>query len=150
MKTVVIQFKHVIAATITMLRVYFKGKIATSNKVKILAYGTNYVGNEKDEDPGLHAEHDVLGKLAPLKYKRRPENINLLVVRLSKKNKIQSSKPCHNCIYLMKIIPEKKGYKLQNIYYSDGEGNLVKTTLDILEKEDHHYSRFYRRKWTSS
>lgn len=45
----------------------------------------------------------------------------------------------------MKIIPEKKGYKLQNIYYSDGEGNLVKTTLDILQKEEQHYSRFYRR-----
>lgn len=132
-------------AIIITLHVYFKGKIATSNKVKILAYGTNYVGNEKDEDPGLHAEQDVLGKLAPLKYKRRLENINLLVVRLSKKNKIQSSKPCHNCIHWMKIIPEKKGYKLQNIYYSDGEGNLVRTTLDILQKEEQHYSRFYRR-----
>lgn len=103
------------------------------------------MGNEKDEDPGLHAERDVLGKLAPLKYKKKLEIINLLVVRLSKKNKIQSSKPCNNCIHWMKVIPEKKGYKLQNVYYSDGEGNLVKTTLDILQQEEQHYSRFYRR-----
>ena len=132
--------------TIITLPVYFKGKIATSNKVKILAYGTNYVGNEKVDDPGLHAERDVLGKLVSLKYKRRPECIDLLVVRLSKTNKIQSSKPCNNCIHWMKRIPEKKGYKLQNIYYSDGEGNLVRTTLDILENEEQHISRFYRRK----
>jgi hypothetical protein len=111
-----------------------------------LAYGTNYVGNEKENEPGLHAECDVLGKLAPLKYKKKLELVNLLVIRLSKTNKIQSSKPCINCINQMKTIPKNKGYKLQNIYYSDGEGNLIKTTLDILEKEEPHYSRFYKRK----
>ena len=140
--------KHATAAIIITLHVYFKGKIATSKKVKILAYGTNYVGNEKEDDPGLHAERDVLGKLVPLKYKKRLESINLLVVRLSKKNKVQSSKPCNNCIYWMRQIPEKKGYKIQNIYYSDGEGNIVRTTLNVLENEEQHYSRFYRRHFT--
>jgi hypothetical protein len=111
-----------------------------------LSYGTNYVGNERGDDPGLHAECDVLGKLIPLKYKRKLEPINLLVIRLSKTNKIQSSKPCNNCIKNMKVIPEKKGYKLQYIYYSDGEGNVIKTTLDILEKEEPHYSRYYKHK----
>jgi len=133
-------------ATTIMLHVYFKGKIATSNKVKVLAYGTNYVGNEKENEPGLHAECDVLGKLLPLKYKKKLELVNLLVIRLSKTNKIQSSKPCINCINQMKTIPKNKGYKIQNIYYSDGEGNIIKTTLDILENEEPHYSRFYKRK----
>lgn len=128
------------------MHVSSKGKIATSNKVKILAYGTNYIGNEEGSDPGIHAECDVLGKLTPLKYKKKLEPINLLVIRLSKTNKIQSSKPCKNCIQSMKTMPIKKGYKLQNIYYSDGQDNLIRTTLDILEKEEPHYSRYYKRR----
>lgn len=147
---VIILLRRATVEITTMQHVSFKGKIATSNKIKIIAYGANYIGDEKGNDPGLHAEQDVLEKLAPLKYKKKLENIHLLVVRLSKTNKIQSSKPCNNCIRWMKIIPEKKGYKLQNIYYSDGDGNLVRTTLDILENEEQHVSRFYRRKVHSS
>ena len=44
----------------------------------------------------------------------------------------------------MEIIPEKKGYKLQNIYYSDDKGNIIKTSLNILKNEKQHYSRYYR------
>ena len=69
----------------------------------------------------------------------------MLVIRLSKKNNLQSSKPCVNCINTMKILPPKKGYIIQYIYYSDSEGNIIKTTLDNLELEEKHYSRFYRR-----
>jgi hypothetical protein len=126
--------------------VYLKGKIATSNKVNIIAYGRNYVGDEKGDEPGLHAECDVLGKLIPLKNKKKLENINLLVIRLSKTNKLQSSRPCINCIKNMKTISQRKGYKIQNIYYSDNDENIIKTTLETLEKEEPHFSRFYRNK----
>ena len=44
----------------------------------------------------------------------------------------------------METIPDKKGYKIQNIYYSDNDGNIIKTTLNSLKNEEHHYSRFYR------
>jgi hypothetical protein len=44
----------------------------------------------------------------------------------------------------METIPERKGYKLQNIYYSDDKGNINKTSLNILKNEEHHYSRYYR------
>jgi hypothetical protein len=84
--------------------------------------------------------------LPSLKYKKKLEPINLLVIRLSKTNKLQSSKPCNNCINAMKTIPIKKGYKIQKIYYSDGQDNMVITTLNILEKEQPHYSRYYKRK----
>ena len=94
--------------------------------------------------PGIHAEHNALTKLKPLKIKKNLEPISILVIRVSKTNKIQSSKPCNNCIKKMESIPDKKGYKIQNIYYSDNDGNIVKTTLNKLKNEEQHYSKFYR------
>jgi hypothetical protein len=44
--------------------------------------------------------------------------------------------------------PPKKGYKIKNIYYSDSFGNIVKTSLNSLEKEERHYSRFYKNQKT--
>jgi len=114
-------------------------------KARILSYGVNKMGDSEGIQPGIHAEHDAIRKLVPLKKKKRLVNINILVIRLSGKNKLQSSKPCINCINVMKILPEKLGYKIQNVYYSDNNGNIVKTNLRTLESEDKHYSKYYRR-----
>jgi len=130
---------------IIILRVFFKGKNATMKTARVLSFGTNMMGDSDGNEAGVHAEHDALKKLKPLKIKKNLESINLLVIRLSKKNKIQSSKPCNNCINLINLIPEKKGYKIKNIYYSDHEGNIVKTTLHNLQNEEQHYSRYYRK-----
>ena len=46
----------------------------------------------------------------------------------------------------MQKIPGKKGYKIENIYYSDENGNIIKTNLKKLESEDKHYSKYFRRK----
>ncbi len=104
------------------------------------------MGDSDGSTPGIHAECDAISKLIPLKPKKHLEHINILVIRISTKNKIQSSKPCSNCIETMIKMPPKKGYKIQNIYYSDGFGNIIKTTLNSLEKEERHYSKFYRNK----
>ena len=45
----------------------------------------------------------------------------------------------------MNDIPCKKGYKIQNIYYSDSDGNIIKTNLSDLMNAEQHYSRYYRR-----
>lgn len=124
----------------------FEGKNAALDKVRILHFGANMMGDIDGTTPGIHAEHNALSKLKPIKYKKRLEQINILVIRLSKTNKIQSSKPCNNCIKIMEIIPEKKGYKLQNIYYSDDKGNIIKTSLNTLKNEEKHYSRYYKHK----
>jgi hypothetical protein len=113
-------------------------------KVRILSFGTNMMGDSDGNEAGIHAEHNALTKLKPLQFKKNLEPINLLVIRLSKTNKIQSSKPCSNCIKIIDCIPEKKGYKIKNIYYSDNEGNIVKTTLNNLKNEEQHYTRYYR------
>jgi cytidine deaminase len=136
---------HVSAERIITCRVFYKGN-GDMKKVRILSFGVNQMGDSDGIIPGIHAEQDALDKLIPLRKKKKLEPINLLVIRLSTKNKLQSSKPCSTCIEKMRIFPPKKGYKIHYIYYSDGEGKIVKTTLSSLENEEKHYSRYYRQR----
>jgi len=114
------------------------------NKLTVLSFGFNQMGDEKYNKPGIHAEQDAVSKLTSLKDKKHPEIVNLIVIRLSSKNKLQISKPCNRCIKTMNNIPIKKGYKIKNIYYSDDKNNIVKTSLKKLEKEEHHYCKYDR------
>ena len=93
--------------------------------------------------PGIHAEEDAIRKLSPLKNKRLT-NINILVIRISGKNKLQSSKPCVNCIECMKQMPVRLGYSIKNVYYSNDNGEIVKSNINKLENDEKHYTRFYR------
>ena len=113
-------------------------------KVRVLSFGVNQMGNKNGNHPGVHAECDGLSKLIPRRHKKRLETINILVLRLSGKNKLQSSKPCINCIETMKSMPPKMGYIIKNIYYSDSNGNIIKTNLNSLDAEEKHYSRCSR------
>lgn len=137
-------YRRVCAAIIITCHAFYKGK-GDLKKVRILSFGVNQMGDSEGKKPGIHAECDAINKLMPLKNKKKLEPINLLVIRLSTKNKIQSSKPCNNCIETMKNLPPKRGYKIDNIYYSDENGNIVKTNLKKLDSEEKHFSRFYRR-----
>jgi hypothetical protein len=111
-------------------------------KKRILNYGINKMGNG---GPGIHAEYDAIKKLCPLRKRKRCRKVDLLVVRLSQKNKLQMSKPCYKCIETIKYLPNKLGYNIQNIYYSDESGNIVKSNLNALDNGEKHYSRFVKR-----
>ena len=50
--------------------------------------GINQLGDVDGKTPGIHAEHNALLKLKPLKLKKKLESINILVVRFSKKKYI--------------------------------------------------------------
>lgn len=128
------------------MRVCSKGKIANSKKIQVLGFGCNQMGDDEGLNPGIHAEQNAISKLVSIKNKKYLEDINILVIRLSKKNKLQSSKPCNNCIRYMKVVPSKKGYNIKYVYYSDSEENIIKTTINELEKEEQHYSRFFRKR----
>ena len=109
----------------------------------ILSIGINILGSDDENTSGIHAEYDALRKLPPLKYKKKMPSINLLVLRLSKTNKIQSSKPCYKCVTMLNTVPKQQGYSLRYIYYSDGNGHIVRSTLSTLEKEEKHHTRLY-------
>jgi hypothetical protein len=123
---------------------FYKGNFQ-QKKTNILSFGFNKIGDLKGNQAGIHAEHDAINKLKPLERKKKLETINLLVIRFSKYNKLQNSKPCANCIHIIKKLPEKKGYRIKNVYYSNNNGDIVKSNLFNLEKEELHYSKFYRR-----
>jgi len=141
-----LEFHLVCAEIIIMRRVFYKANKNVLKKANILSFGFNRMGDINGNEAGIHAEHDAINKLKPLEKKKKLEPINLLVIRFSKNNKIQNSKPCANCIQTMKTLPQKKGYRIKNIYYSNDYGEIVKSNIKILEKEELHYSRFYRQK----
>jgi hypothetical protein len=140
-----IKYHLACAEIIITWRVFYKGN-GDLKKARILSFGVNQMGDSDGKKPGIHAEYDALTKLMPIRRKKKLESINLLVVRLSTKNKIQSSKPCFNCIETMKKFPPKIGYKIDNVYYSDSNGDITKTNLKILDEEEKHYSHYFRRK----
>jgi len=113
-------------------------------KARILSYGVNKMGDSSGLYPGIHAEQDAIRKLLPLKRKKRLINVNILVIRISGKNKLQSSKPCNICIETMKKISPKLGYNIQNVFYSNNNGDIIKTTLTQLDNEEKHYGKYYR------
>ena len=136
---------HVCAEITIMHALFYKGKGGVLEKANVLSYGFNMMGDVSGNQPGIHAEHDAINGLKPLRRKKHLQNVNILVVRLSKNNRLQNSKPCANCIETMNILPEKKGYRIKNVYYSNENGEIVKSNLKILENEELHYSRFFRR-----
>lgn len=72
--------------------------------------------------------------------------MSLLVVRLSGKDKFNSSKPCVSCINHMNECCERKGYRITAIYYTDSDGSLVKTTLSKLNTDPcKHVTDYYRK-----
>ena len=124
------------------------GKILSNNtiilkKTNVMSYGVNYYGDLDGNIPGIHAEINAINKLP--KCNKKNTYINLIVLRLSKNNKIQNSKPCQNCIQKLSYLPNLKGYKIKHIYYSDNEENIVKCKLNDLQNESPHISKFYRR-----
>lgn len=122
---------------------FFKAKGELKN-FNILSYGVNVYADIDGKTPGIHAEHDAINKLPYMKSKKRLESVNLLVVRLSKTNKLQCSKPCHNCIKMLSTYPKIKGYNIRHIYYSNEHGGITRTTLNKLAHEQPHYSRYYK------
>lgn len=84
-------------------------------------------------------------RLPRLERKKKLCKINMLVLRFLKTGDLASSKPCANCIKNMSTEPLRKGYKIEDIYYSDYDGSIVKTSLGKLAMDDSvHVSGFYR------
>ena len=79
----------------------------------------------------IHAERNAINKLPNNKLKKIIK-INIIVIRVSSTGIIGMSKPCSKCVRDMSIFPNKKGYTIDKIYYSDENGNIIKTTLHKL------------------
>ena len=111
------------------------------NNADVLSYGVNIT-------TGIHAEHDAIRKLMPLKRNKKLVPIHLLVIRISGKNKLQSSKPCVSCIKVIHNLPKQLGYSIKHIYYSDNNGEIIKSNLSKLGKDEmpHLTTKQYKHK----
>lgn len=89
--------------------------------------GINKYNINKNNDT-IHAEVDCIQNLKISKekiLKKKLKKIDLFVFRTNPKgNKLMMAKPCSNCLdYIRKNI-QKKGYKLNRIYFTNEDGLL--------------------------
>jgi len=96
-------------------------------------------------DGSVHAEINAINNLIRHSAnKKHLIKIDLLVIRTSNTGKLGMSKPCLKCIIDLSNLPQKKGYILKNIYYSNSEGSIIKTNLkSLIESKDYHITRYY-------
>ena len=93
----------------------------------------------------IHAEANAIMKLIPRPRQRHLKKIDILVIRTSGNGKVGISKPCIKCLLDMSTLPQKKGYVIKNVLYSDYDGSIVTTTLKhLIHSDDHHVSRYYK------
>ena len=95
--------------------------------LKVLSHGQNHY--KHDNILSIHAEVAALNKL---KVSRNIKYIDLVVIRINKTGILCNSKPCSNCVKFMNTILIKRRYRISNIYYSDENSNIIKTTLSKL------------------
>ena len=78
---------------------------------------------------------------------KKLKKVDILVIRANKSGSIGTSKPCYHCILAMNISLPKKGYVVNDVYYSDRDGNIVATRLaSLLQEENPHLSTYYKQR----
>lgn len=110
-----------------------------------LSYGINTY-NIKYNNGSTHAEVNAINNLPPCPNNRNHlKKINIFIIRTSNTGKIGMSKPCIKCIYDMNILPQKKGYIIKNVSYSDSNGEIITTSLNkLISDENFHVSKYYK------
>jgi|TARA_B100001093_G_C26487632_1_gene867616 cytidine deaminase len=69
----------------------------------------------------LHAEVDAVNKL---KKSEKNKRVNMIVFRVNKQGDICMSKPCINCMKVIKKELKRKNYKCPIIYYTEQDGSI--------------------------
>lgn len=124
--------------------VFYRSGKSMFGKGNFLCYGENLRDHDTNFIPGDHAEINAIKKLRRRKISKKLIGIDLLVVRLNRSGKLSNSKPCGDCISKLKYLPYNVGYYINNIYYSDNNGNIIKTNIKTLEKDELHKSSFFK------
>lgn len=94
-----------------------------------------------------HAEMDAIMKLPPLYQKKaKRKKISLIVIRIDKNGILKNSKPCFKCIEYMIRLNHQSGYKIEHIYYSNENGDIIIKKLSELEHDENkHVSWGFRK-----
>jgi len=113
--------------------------IDSGSKIIPITYGENMI---RDTDKSIHAEHNAILKL-PQRYSRKLLQINIFVIKTTLHGVVGMSKPCAHCLTIMTTLPQKLGYRIANIFYTNRAGDIEKKKLNELLGEDMHVSKLF-------
>lgn len=92
----------------------------------------------------IHAETDAINRL-PVKKTKILEKVSLLVIKTNRNCELSNSAPCVHCLKSMSEKPSQKGYRIDKVYYSNGNGEIeCKKLTDLLQAGTFHISIYYR------
>jgi cytidine deaminase len=89
-----------------------------------------------------HAEHHSITKLKNRDTKKLLP-INIFVLKTTLSGTIGCSLPCAHCIALLCTLPNKKGYRVVNVYYTNSDKEIEKKKLSELLIENPYVSRYH-------
>ena len=96
-----------------------------------------------------HSEHNALEKLFRKTRNKGKNNrkrlikITALILKVSSTGiKLGMSKPCIRCINNMSYLPQKYGYRIHDVIYSNKDGTLTYTTLNKLLQEGSYFTKY--------
>lgn len=116
--------------------------VMTKNKRDV--FNVESIGeNSMNKNISMHAESSAINKLPS--NNKTYKNVDMLVIRVSSSRKLGNSKPCIKCIDCMCNFAVRKGYKINNIYFSTTCGSIEKKKLtELISDNDIHVSKYYR------
>ena len=93
---------------------------------------------------GRHAEMDAIRRLPRRMPRSKQKYIDLIVIRIDLQGNLKNSKPCSKCIEYMSRLPSKS-YRVEYVYYSDSNGNIIKVKFSkLMLCDDVHISRRFK------
>jgi len=113
-------------------------------KLQIFSIGINLYHSSNRND-STHAEVSAILNLPCKGRNKKLYKINIIVIRTSLSGKVGNSKPCFRCILNMLTLPQKRGYIIKNVYYSNENGQIIESSpQELLDNGNYHVSRYYR------
>lgn len=96
-----------------------------------------------------HAEMDALSKYSRIfsrkrNYKNRKAcvKMDMIVIRINDRGQLRNSKPCSKCLEIMNV---SRSCRIENIYYSTNNGEIIKEKfVDLFERRDQYVTPRFR------
>ena len=110
----------------------------TGSHIVPLSYGQNMARDNQS----FHAEHNAIMRLRNRNTKKLLP-INIFVLKTTLAGTVGSSSPCAHCLAVMCTLPNKKGYRVVNVYYTNSERQIVNKKISELLVAEPYVSRYY-------
>jgi cytidine deaminase len=118
-------------------------KIHKNRVDNVISYGYNCY--RASSNATIHAEHSAINRLKSREKNKKLLKINILVIKISSSGLISMSKPCKHCVDNMQNCANKKGYYIENVFFSNNLREIEKWSYNELESDPiKHITEYYR------